>query len=235
MRCCVFTQRCVLLCVMSAQTCISIDCTGQMSEMCNRVQETERRQMLFVWGGGSVGAADVLSCPTAAPRVSWLPPIKARSTYGVKETCLFLVHKSGSNYQTTYANLWMLTKTVSIQRLLKKCSFWTVYSHFQKVPAACTTHCRLALVPQPVSRRLQRVLNSLLQLSAATLSWWTTAWKQLHTNFKKKSIILLVLWVLKIKHGIHYLSQSLNNSSSNSCHVHIQRLCNQMCCCCFVF
>lgn len=55
---------------MSALLCISVGCAGQMCKMCTTVEEIKRRQMLFVWGGGSVGAADVLSYTTAAPCVS---------------------------------------------------------------------------------------------------------------------------------------------------------------------
>lgn len=61
----------------------------------------------------SVGAADVLSCPTAAPRVSCLPPIKARST--------FRVNRNMPVFSPSLAPIirQQPTKTARIQRLLK--------------------------------------------------------------------------------------------------------------------
>lgn len=60
----------------------------------------------------SVGAADVLSCPTAAPRVSCPPPIKARSTYRVNRNMLVF----GPSLAPIIRQ--HPTKTARIQRLL---------------------------------------------------------------------------------------------------------------------
>lgn len=59
-----------ICCVMSARMCLSVGCAGQMCKMCSRVEEIKRRQMLFVWGGGSVGCRCSLMSHRSSSRLS---------------------------------------------------------------------------------------------------------------------------------------------------------------------
>lgn len=124
----------VRLCVM----CISVGCAGQMCKMCTTAEEI-KWQMLFVWGGGSVGAADVLSCTTAAPPVSLLDPIKVWSAYRVNHNkytsllCSILTYfhtgakptsPSASIYKyslCTLALIWAVTSETDTRELCPHC------------------------------------------------------------------------------------------------------------------